>query len=139
MKTEHFKTLVYGSESDEHIYLKYFAIRTLECQGHNLSQIRCEATVNPDNNETEGKSKVKRRPDVYIENNTIVEVETLRGKAYGENVFLDLIQDISIKIDGWPSQAKYVWLVLPGFEIARNYYQLKKNTRNFRRKIKREI
>ncbi|MHC5821554.1 MAG: AAA family ATPase [Nostoc sp.] len=126
MKTEHFKTLVYGSESDEHIYLKYFAIRTLECQGYNLSQIRCEATVNPDNNETEGKSKVKRRPDVYIENNTIVEVETLRSKAYGENVFLDLIQDISIKIDGWPSQAKYVWLVLPGFEIARNYYQLKK-------------
>lgn len=126
MKTEHLKTLVYGSESDEHIYLKYFAIRTLEYQGYNLSQIRCEATVNPDNNETEGKSKVKRRPDVYIENNTIVEVETLRGKAYGENVFLDLIQDISIKIDGWPSQAKYVWLVLPGFEIARNYYQLKK-------------
>ncbi|MHC5719702.1 MAG: ATP-binding protein, partial [Nostoc sp.] len=49
MKPEHFKTLVYGSESDEHIYLKYFAIRTLECQGYNVSQIRCEATVNPDN------------------------------------------------------------------------------------------
>ncbi|BAY42378.1 ATPase central domain-containing protein (plasmid) [Nostoc sp. NIES-2111] len=136
MKTEHFKTLVYGSESDEHIYLKYFAIRTLECQGHNLSQIRCEATVNPDNNETERKSKVKRRPDVYIENNTIVEVETLRGKAYGENVFLDLIQDISIKIDGWPSQAKYVWLVLPGFEIARNYYQLKKTQEILEEKLR---
>ncbi|BAY74200.1 ATPase central domain-containing protein [Nostoc linckia NIES-25] len=126
MKNEHFKTLVYGFESDEHIYLKYFAIRTLESQGYHLSQIRCEATVNSDNNETNGKSQVKRRPDVYIENNTIVEVETLRGKAYGENVFLDLIQDISIKIDGWPSNVKNVWLVLPGFEIARNYYQLKK-------------
>ncbi|MEH2412247.1 ATP-binding protein [Nostoc sp.] len=135
MKNEHFKTLVYGYESDEHIYLKYFAIRTLECQGHNLSQIRCEATVNPDSNETDGKSKVKRRPDVYIENNTIVEVETLRGKASGENVFLHLIQDISIKIDGWPSNVKNVWLVLPGFEIARNYYQLKKTQEILEQKL----
>ncbi|MCY7360886.1 MAG: ATP-binding protein, partial [Ignavibacteria bacterium] len=46
MKPKHFRSLVYGFESDEHIYLKYFAVKTLEQQGHHLSQIKCEATVN---------------------------------------------------------------------------------------------
>ncbi len=129
MKPKYFRTLVYGFESDEHIYLKYFAIRTLEAQGYDLSQIKCEVTVDSgtdESNSSEIQLEINRRPDVYVENKVIVEIETLRSKTSGDNVFLDLIQDILIKIDGWPNKLNDFWLVLPGFEIARSYYQLKK-------------
>ena len=143
MKPEHFYTLRWGQESDEHIYLKYFAIKTLENVGYNLSEIVCEAQVIPgqmkdekaqtvENDEMTQTSlsqdnDVRRRPDVYVKNKVIVEVETLRGKGFsGENVFFELINTILVKSEGWPNQLKNVWLVLPGFEIARNYYQLKK-------------
>ncbi len=128
MQPKHFRSLVYGFESDEHIYLKYFAVKTLEQHGYQLSQIKCEATLNlniNDGNNTE-KLTIKRRPDVYVENKIIVEIETLRSKTFGDNVFLDLIQSILVKIEGWPSRINKIWLVFPGFEIARNYYQLKK-------------
>jgi SpoVK/Ycf46/Vps4 family AAA+-type ATPase len=127
MQPKHFRSLIYGFESDEHIYLKYFAVKTLEQQGYQLCQIRCEATVNPNTNDGNNEqSAIKRRPDVYIENKIIVEIETLRSKTFGDNVFLDLIQSILVKIAGWPSRLNKIWLVFPGFEIARNYYQLKK-------------
>jgi DNA polymerase III delta prime subunit len=143
MKPEHFYTLIWGQESDEHIYLKYFAIKTLEKVGYDLSKIHCEVQVIPGQMEDEKaqtvendeiaqvsvsqENDVRRRPDVYVENEVIVEVETLRGKGFsGENVFFDLINRILIKSVGWPARLKSVWLVLPGFEIARNYYQLKK-------------
>jgi AAA+ superfamily predicted ATPase len=140
MQPEHFEILTWGYESDEHIYLKYFAIKTLENIGFDLSQIRCEVLTtkqlqkiqanesNLNNQEIIGdETDIKRRPDVCVENKIIVEVETLRGKGFnGENVFLDLIDRILVKSSGWTNKLENVWLVLPGFEIARNYYQLKK-------------
>lgn len=141
MQPDHFNVLIWGHESDEHIYLKYFAIRTLEALGYDLSQIHCELQVSgniaeesQDEESAEvvesdafAEDGVRRRPDVYVEDKLIVEVETLRGKGFNDNnVFLDLIDRIIAKSVGWPSQLQTVWLVLPGFEIARNYYQLKK-------------
>jgi DNA polymerase III delta prime subunit len=132
MKPEYFGILTWGHESDEHIYLKYFAIRTLEILGYDLSHIWCEVQITSEQAENEEVSvsqedDIRRRPDVYVENRVIVEVETLKGKGFaGENVFFDLINRILKKSAGWPDQLESVWLVLPGFEIARNYYQLKK-------------
>lgn len=154
MKPEHFGALIWGQESDEHIYLKYFAIRTLEKLGYNLSQIRCEVQVTPggakekktvDSDATTQASviqedDVRRRPDVYVENEVIVEVETLRGKGFaGENVFFDLINRILAKSAGWPSKLESVWLVVPGFEIARNYYQLKKTKEILEQQLEQEF
>ncbi|MGA7936750.1 MAG: ATP-binding protein, partial [Kovacikia sp.] len=128
VKPEHFEPLAWGWESDEHIYLKYFAIKTLESLGHDLSQIHCEVQVSSrQNKEDYLDPDLNRRPDIYVENRIIVEVETLRGKGFaGENVFFDLIKRLLKKSTGWKDRLESVWLVLPGFEVARNYYQLKK-------------
>jgi ATP-dependent 26S proteasome regulatory subunit len=141
MKPEYFDTLRWGRESDEHIYLKYFAIKTIEGLGYDLSHIQCEVQVTPGQTEDEETSvnqegDIRRRPDVYVEKKVIVEVETLKGKGFaGENVFFDLIKRILMKSAGWPDKLQSVWLVLPGFEIARNYYQIKKTKKILEQQI----
>jgi hypothetical protein len=45
MKAEHFYTLKWQQESKEYIYLKYFAIKTLESLGYELSNIGCEVEL----------------------------------------------------------------------------------------------
>lgn len=127
---EYFNKLRWGYESDEHVYLKYFAIKNLEEKGYRLSDIYCEFEVSPNENK-----KGKRRPDVYIKDKVIVEVETLRGKATGDNVFLNLIKNILDKIDGWQEKLDEFWLVLPGFECSRNYCFVKKAQEIIERKL----
>jgi len=145
MGQEHFNSLIWSYESDEHIYLKYFAIKTLEALGNRLSDIKCEASVSESNEfsqyelsdvktgqqglqHEEKDRKKKRRPDVCIDGKVIVEVETLRSKGLStQQVFFDLIDRMLDKASGWPKSIKEIWLVLPGFEIARNYYQIKKS------------
>lgn len=125
MKPEHFCSLMWGQENTEHVYLKYFAIRTLESWGYQLDDIRCELYLTE--TDDDGNVTEIRQPDVYVENKVVVEIETLRHEEFvGDNVFLDLINRILQKFENWPEKLKSVWLVLPGFEIARNYYQLKK-------------
>ncbi len=145
MNGDIFEKLVWGYESDEHIYLKYFAIKTLESAGHSLKNIQCEVSISSSKTTEElGTSEsaevqrteeqeplpqqdVNRRPDVYVQDRIIVEVETLRSKVFNtQNVFFDLIDRLLTKAFGWPKCLQEVWLVLPGFEIARNYYQIKK-------------
>lgn len=127
IKAEHFSNLKWGQESYEHIYLKYFAVKTLERLGYSLSDINCEVQISPDEEDTGGQNSKKRRPDVYLENKIIVEVETLRGRGFSvDNIFCDLIYRVLAKSDGWTKKLESLWLVLPGFEIARNYYQVKK-------------
>jgi SpoVK/Ycf46/Vps4 family AAA+-type ATPase len=43
------------------------------------------------------------------------------------------------KSAGWPDQLESVWLVLPGFEIARNYYQLKKTKEILEQQLEQEF
>jgi GTPase SAR1 family protein len=141
MKPEHFLKLRWGNnESNEHVYLKYFAINTLEQKGFNLSDISCEAVMEPidDEGRIEHTPKTRgKKPDVSVKNNVVVEIETLRKKAGDENVYLDLIKNLSEKMDGWQRDLKSIWLVLPGFEIARNYYQVKKTKDILEDKVKR--
>lgn len=80
-----------------------------------LDEIRCESYIPADDNHT-----YQKRADVYLENKIIVEVETLRGKTTGNDVYLDLIYNILGKIDGWKTGLEELWLVLPGYEFIRN-------------------
>lgn len=146
MNDSHFMKLNWGYESDEHIYLKYFAVKTLENAGHHLQDIKCEVLVNSSRSAKESGSSnsertkltehqeslmledINRRPDVYVTNKVIVEVETLRSKGNNtQKVFLNLVSRLIDKSSGWPKHLQEIWLVLPGFEIARNYYQIKKS------------
>jgi AAA+ superfamily predicted ATPase len=68
----------------------------------------------------------RSRPDISIDKKIIVEAETLRSKADASNVFLNLIHNMLDKAEGWGNVARELWIALPGFEIARNYYQVKK-------------
>lgn len=122
IEKEKFVLLNYGAESDEHIYNKYFAINSLS-KIYELSKIKTEVTIK----DIEKGEKIEKKPDILANSEIIVEVETLRGKAYDKNVYLQLISDILRKSKGWKvSNFKELWLVLSGFEIARNYYQLEK-------------
>jgi ATP-dependent 26S proteasome regulatory subunit len=135
IEPHYFNKLIWGYESTEHIYLKYFAIRTLEDLDYDLTEIHCERSVNQasdiiDDDAIDIKETTEEhhrsRPDVYVDKKIIVEAETLRSKEGANNVFLNLIHNMLDKAEGWGKIAKELWIALPGFEIARNYYQVKK-------------
>jgi len=119
-----FSTLNWGYESIEHIYLKYFTIKTL----HQLYKFPLNSIVSEDHVITTDENiyeDYNSKPDVIAtspdQSSIIIEVETLRGKSY-----IEMIGELSTKGQGWAKNKnlKEVWLVVPGFEIARNYYQL---------------
>ncbi|MDZ8023508.1 MAG: ATP-binding protein [Nostoc sp. DedQUE11] len=137
MKAEHFYTLKWQHESKEYIYLKYFAIKTLESLGYELSHIDCEAeltsrdeeTIDEDTEDTSDEDEEYQSEiiEVYVKNQIVVEIETLKYHEFQDNnLFLDTIKRVLRKSKVWPNRLGSVWLVIPGFEIARNYYQLKK-------------
>jgi SpoVK/Ycf46/Vps4 family AAA+-type ATPase len=122
MDSTYFPSLSWGFESDEHIFLKYFAVKTMhEKRKINLSKINCEVSIPNDK-----PTKYKKRADVYVENKILVEAETLRGKAFGNDVYLELIKNILSKINGWKTNLEELWLVLPGYEYVRNSKRVKK-------------
>ncbi|MBU7585460.1 MAG: ATP-binding protein [Nostoc sp. TH1S01] len=133
MKPEHLYHLKWQQESTEYIYLKYFAIKTLESLGYELSHIGCEIELtsqdeeNTDDEEYEYEEYQTEKVEVYIKNKIVVEIETLKYQEFSDNnLFFDMIKRILRKSQVWPNSLESVWLVVPGFEIARNYYQLKK-------------
>ncbi|MFN6468169.1 MAG: ATP-binding protein [Nostoc sp. SerVER01] len=129
MKAEHFYTLKWQHESKEYIYLKYFAIKTLESLGYELSHIDCEAELTSKDEDTSDEDEEYQSEiiEVYVKNQIVVEIETLKYHEFQDNnLFLDTIKRVLRKSKVWPNRLGSVWLVIPGFEIARNYYQLKK-------------
>ncbi|BBD58117.1 putative ATPase [Nostoc sp. HK-01] len=131
IKPEHLYHLKWQQESTEYIYLKYFAIKTLESLGYELSHIGCEVelTSQEDDNtdEDEYEEYQTEKVEVYVKNKIVVEIETLKYQEFADNnLFFDMIKRILRKSQVWPNNLESVWLVVPGFEIARNYYQLKK-------------
>uniref|UniRef100_A0A8J6ZWG9 ATP-binding protein n=1 Tax=Desmonostoc muscorum LEGE 12446 TaxID=1828758 RepID=A0A8J6ZWG9_DESMC len=134
MKCEHFYSLKWQQESKEYIYLKYFAIKTLESLGYELSQIGCEVELTSRDEETidedtsdDDEEYQSEIIEVYVKNQVVVEIETLQYHEFQDNnLFLDQIKRVLRKSKVWPNQLESLWLVIPGFEIARNYYQLKK-------------
>ncbi|WP_435020517.1 ATP-binding protein [Nostoc sp. CALU 1950] len=134
MKAEHFYTLKWQQESKEYIYLKYFAIKTLESIGYGLSNIGCEVELTSRDEETidentsdDDEEYQSEIIEVYVKNQVLVEIETLKYQEFQDNnLFLDSIKRVLRKSKVWPNKLESLWLVIPGFEIARNYYQLKK-------------
>ena len=135
MKSEHFYALKWKEESTEYIYLKYFAIKTLENSGYELSKIRCEVELTSKDQQTNDDEDTYEYDEeyqseivpVYVNNQVIVEIETLKYQEFQDtNLFLDSLRRILRKSKVWPNQLNTVWLVFPGFEIARNSYQIKK-------------
>ncbi|MBD2209071.1 ATP-binding protein [Nostoc linckia FACHB-104] len=134
MKAEHFYSLKWREESTEYIYLKYFAIKTLEALGYDLSKIRCEVELSSkdqENSDDEDSYEYEEYHSeiipVYVDNQVIVEIETLKYQEFQDNnLFLDSLRRILQKSKVWPNKLHTVWLVFPGFEIARNSYQIKK-------------
>lgn len=134
MKAEHFYTLKWQQESKEYIYLKYFAIKTLESLGYGLSNIGCEVELTSSDEETideersdDDEEYQSEIIEVYVKNQVVVEIETLKYQEFQDNnLFLDSIKRVLRKSKVWPNKLESLWLVIPGFEIARNYYQLKK-------------
>jgi DNA replication protein DnaC len=119
-----FSSLYWGYESLEHIYLKYFAINTLhKIYNYPISSITSE--IHQSAKDEILNEDYSSRPDVKAESSKfgsiIVEAETMRGKSY-----LTMIGEIANKGKGWAKNKnlKEFWLVVPGFESARNYYQL---------------
>ncbi|OUL22069.1 ATP-binding protein [Nostoc sp. 106C] len=134
MRSEHFYALKWQQESTEYIYLKYFAINTLETLGYELFNIACEVELTSRDEETtdedtsdydeEYQSEII---EIYIEKKVIVEIETFKYQDFQDNnLFLDSLKRILRKSKVWPNKLESFWLVIPGFEIARNYYQIKK-------------
>ncbi|AFZ25113.1 AAA+ family ATPase [Cylindrospermum stagnale PCC 7417] len=134
MKPEHLCNLKWQQETTEYIYFKYFAIKTLESLGYELSNIGCEVELTSRDEETTDEEMAEDDEDyqneiieVYVKNKVVVEIETLKYQDFGDNnLFFDMVKRILRKSKVWPNNLESVWLVLPGFEIARNYYQLKK-------------
>ncbi|MEH2238387.1 ATP-binding protein [Nostoc sp.] len=129
MKPEHFYTLKWQQGSKEYIYLKYFAIKTLESIGYELSNIGCEVELTSKDEDTSDDDEEYQSEiiEVYVKNQVVVEIETLKYQDFQDtNLFLDSIKRVLRKSKVWSNKLESLWLVIPGFEIARNYYQLKK-------------
>jgi len=133
MKAEHFYSLKWQQESKEYIYLKYFAIKSLQNLGYELSDISCEVELTSRDEDTADEDVSDEEEyqseiiEVYVKNHIMVEIETFKYHEFQDNnLFLDTMKRVLRKSKVWPNQLESVWLVIPGFEIARNYYQLKK-------------
>lgn len=122
-----FQKVHFGYESKEHIFLKYFAINTVSKSPYNcdLKNIECEVLVT--NKDEELNEDFSSKPDVsflYSNNTIVVEAETIRGKDY-----LKMTNELLSKGNGWKKlkNLSELWLLVPGFEVSRNYYQLIKS------------
>lgn len=125
MKPAYFQKMQWRYESDEYVYLQYFTIKTLtEVYAYAIEDI--EANTNTYRKDPVTELESTANPDVKASDEIIVNIETLSKKAEDKNVYLNLISSIRNESKGWPEQLRECWVVLTGFEIARNYYQIRK-------------
>lgn len=125
MKPEIFNLMQWNYESDEFLYLQYFTINTLHKRyGYALRDITSNG--NTSRYHVAEDYEFSANPDVMVKNDIIVEIKTLGQKIRDKNIHLDLVSSIKSESRGWKKNLKEFWLVVPGFEVARNYYQLKK-------------
>ncbi len=102
MKAEHLYHLKWGDESTEYIYLKYFAMKTLESLGYELSKIGCDVeltsrdeTVTDEELIDDDEEYQTEIIEVYVKNQIVVEIETLKYQEFEDNhLFLDMIKRI---------------------------------------------
>ena len=120
-----FNRMQWNYENDEFLYLQYFTLNTLhQHQGYPLEEISTNSNIS--RYHADEDYEFSSNPDVMVKNEVIVEIKTLSQKIRDKNIYLDLISSIKNESKGWKKSLKELWLVIPGFEAARNYYQLKK-------------
>lgn len=120
-----FNLMQWNYETDEFLYLQYFTLNTLHQRyGHALEDIDTNATVS--RYHADEDYEFSSNPDVKVKDELIVEIKTLGQKIRDKNIYLDLISNVKNESKGWKKSLKALWLVIPGFEAARNHYQLKK-------------
>ncbi|WP_299460367.1 ATP-binding protein [uncultured Microscilla sp.] len=125
MQPEVFNLMQWNYENDEFLHLQYFALNTLHKRyGYALPDINTNA--NSSRYHVTEDYEFAANPDVMVKNEIIVEIKTLGQKIRDKNIHIDLVSSIKSESRGWKKNLKEFWLVVPGFEIARNYYQLKK-------------
>lgn len=121
----YFQKLKWRYETDEHVYMQYFTLRTLH-QVYNYPLKSIECGVNISRMDTQSVEEYSAIVDVKADHDIIVKVETLSKKANDKNVYLTLMNTLKEESKAWNRKLKEFWLVLPGFEVARNYYQIRK-------------
>ncbi|OJJ22436.1 hypothetical protein BKI52_07075 [marine bacterium AO1-C] len=120
-----FNRMQWNYENDEFLYLQYFALNTLhKHRGYALEDLATNANIS--RYHADEDYEFSSNPDVMVKNELIVEIKTLSQKIRDKNIYLDLISSIKNESKGWKKNLKEFWLVIPGFEAARNYYKLKK-------------
>lgn len=125
IRPEVFNLMQWNYESDEFLQLQYFALNTLHTRyGYSLADLSTNA--NSSRYYAEEDYEFTSNPDVMVKNDIIVEIKTLGQKIRDKNIHLDLAANIKSESKGWQKNLKEFWLVVPGFEIARNHHQLKK-------------
>lgn len=110
-------------DKDEDVYGKYCALRTLTQQyGYSLDQIQC--------NDKSSYDDEYSTPPVYIENDLAVYFETISGHLQDKNPYLRMFDTYTNRFQNF-SSLKQIWLVVPGFEVARNGHLLEQFCRLF--------
>ncbi|TAF65530.1 MAG: ATP-binding protein [Cytophagales bacterium] len=124
MQIPHFQKLNWYYETDEFAYLQYFAVNTLHHQYQiPLDKIHCGTSIS---RKYDDGSEPEITADVRAGLSIIVEIETLIRRAGDKNVYLSLLSSLKNDSKAYPATIKELWIVMTGFEIARNYYQIKK-------------
>ncbi|MEM7180850.1 MAG: AAA family ATPase [Spirochaetota bacterium] len=144
METEIFHILDWEDEKDEQIYLKYFSIRYLhETRGFAYKKISSSSYDNQVYEQNNDSLEYDNMPDINANFEVLVEITTLFNLNFDKNVYLSFIQKFSRKLQFWQQHSKIhkqvqeIYFVFPGFEIARNYYQIQKLLDFFHSKVER--
>jgi SpoVK/Ycf46/Vps4 family AAA+-type ATPase len=118
MRAELFAKLRWEQEPDETVFAKYFAMKTLiDKLGYTLQDIECYEHNDYDSSNAD---IIVKETDIHIL------VETLKGKSHDKNVYMDFYKSFISRLEYLPDQLRQLWIVLPCFEVGRNYYQVKK-------------
>ncbi len=117
-------------DKDEDVYGKYCTLRTLTEQvGYKLEQIQCNDKGSHDDEYSS--------PPIYIENEIAVFYESILGHLQDKNPYLRMFDTYCNRFANF-SSVKQIWLVVPGFEVARNGHLLEQFCRLFSMHCKRE-
>lgn len=123
IKPAYFNKLSWRYETDEYVFLQYFAVKTLKERYHyKLKDILVDVN---DTREVEN-DEYSTHVDVKAKNEVMVAIETLIRKANDKNPYLSLVKSLREESEAWSSDLKELWIVVTGFEASRNFYQLMK-------------
>ena len=143
METNYLTMMKWDNEYNEDTYLKYLSIRTLHTQ-YNVAEesIICSSIPSTELNDLYKDEYLDYTlmPDLLVNKEIAIEIETMRSVQNDRNVYLNFITTFVNKISSWSVEGlkngiKEFWFVFSGFEVSRNYYQIKKSVQVISQKI----